>query len=201
MSKSITVIWGLFLFLLFSSVTSAQLVQLGLGGGLTDITAPSIYKGSVANADYGFSDNYHFTILAKFNIPFAPVTPAAFLDYHIIRGSGAYNDTSISTSLYILSFGAEGEYFIFPLPFLKPYLLADLSFNSFSQLELDIGNSSFVQLSHTNIGGAVGIGTEITFFPTIDFDVSAKYNLYNLTGRQAGEEMVRAITVNVVLLF
>ncbi|MGD1006246.1 MAG: outer membrane beta-barrel protein [Ignavibacteriaceae bacterium] len=200
MRKSIIFISGLFLFIIFSSVSSAQLVQLGLGGGLTDITAPSIYKGSVTNADFGFSDNYHFTIMAKFNIPLAPVIPAVFLDYHILRGGGTYNDTSISTSLYILSFGAEGEYFILPLPFIKPYILADLSCNSFSQLELDIGTGSYVQLSHTNLGGAIGIGAEITFLPKIDFDVSAKYNLYNLTGRQ-GEEIVRALTVNIVMLF
>jgi len=201
MRKLTTVILGLFLFILFSSVTSAQLIRLGLGGGLTDITAPSIYKGSVANANYGFSDNYHFTIMAKFNIPLAPITPAAFLDYHILRGSGTYADTAINTSLYILSFGAEGEFFVLPLPFVKPYILADLAYNSFSQLQLDIGSSSYVQSSHTNIGGALGIGTEITFLPKIDLDVSAKYNWYNLTGRINGQEAVNAFTVNVVLLF
>jgi hypothetical protein len=139
--------------------------------------------------------------MAKINIPFSPVTPAAFLDYHILRGSGTYNDTSVNTSLYILSFGAEAEYFLLPLPFVKPYILVDLSSNTFSQLELDIADNSYVQLSHTNIGGAVGIGTEIKFLPKIDFDISAKYNVYNLTGRLSGEEMVKALTINVVMLF
>ena len=201
MRKSIIFICGIFIFILFSSVSFARLIQLGLGGGLTDITSPSIFKGSIANADYGFSDNYHFTIMAKINIPFSPVTPAAFLDYHILRGSGTYNDTSVNTSLYILSFGAEAEYFLLPLPFVKPYILVDLSSNTFSQLELDIADNSYVQLSHTNIGGAVGIGTEIKFLPKIDFDISAKYNVYNLTGRLSGEEMVKALTINVVMLF
>ena len=141
MRKLATVILGLSLFILFSSVTSAQSIRLGLGGGLTDITAPSIYNGSVANANYGFSDNYHFTIMAKFNIPLVPITPAAFLDYHILRGSGNYADTAINTSLYILSFGAEGELFVLPLPFIKPYILVDLAYNSFSQLQLDIGSN------------------------------------------------------------
>jgi hypothetical protein len=201
MSKSLPVLWSLFVFILFSSISSAQLVQMGLGGGLTDITSPSLYNGSVSNADYGFTYNYHYTILAKFNIPFAPVIPVVYLDYHILRGSGIYDDTSISTSLYILSFGAEGQYFLFPLPFIKPYLLVDLSSNSFSQLELDIGSNSYVQESHTNIGAAIGIGSEITFIPKIDFDVNVKYNLYNLTGRQSGEELVKSLTINLILMF
>jgi hypothetical protein len=201
MRKSLLFIYTLFLFILISTVSFGQILQLGLGGGLTDITAPRIYNGSITDADYGFTNNYHFTIMAKFNIPLSPVTPAAFLDYHILRGSGTFNDTSVSTSLSILSFGAEGQYFILPLPFIKPYLLVDLAYNSFSQLQLNIGSDSYIQLSHSNIGGAIGIGTEITFIPKLDFDVSAKYNVYNLTGRQSGEEMVKAVTLNIVMLF
>jgi len=201
MRKLKTLILGLFLFFLLSTITSAQIVQLGLGGGLTELTSPSIYKGSISSADYGFSGNYHFTIMAKFNIPLAPVTPAAFLDYHILRGSGTYNDTAVSTSLSILSFGAEGQFYLLPLPFLKPYVLVDLSYNSFSQLQLNIGSDSYVQLSHTNIGGALGLGAVFTLLPKIDFDVSAKYNFYNLTGRVNGQEYVKAFTLNVIMLF
>jgi hypothetical protein len=201
MRKSIISIFGLFLFILFSSVSWAQIVKMGLGGGLTELTAPSQYKGNIANGDFGFTDNYHLTIMAKFNIPKAPISPAAFLDYHILRGSGSYSDTSVSTSLYILSFGAEGEYYVFHFPDFKPYILADLTYNNFSQLELDIGSDSYVQLSHSNFGGAIGIGTEVTLLPKIDFDVSAKFNVYNLTARQSGEEVIRAYTINIVLLF
>jgi hypothetical protein len=201
MRKSIILFFGLFAFILFSSVSSAQIFRLGLGGGLTEITAPSIYKGSIENADFGFTNNYHFTIIAKFNLPLAPISPAAFLDYHLLRGSGTYNDTAVSTSLSILSFGAEGAFYILPLPFVKPYILVDLSYNSFSQLQLDIGSDSYVQLSHSNIGGAIGIGGEFTVLPKIDIDVSAKYNFYNLMGRKSGEEMIKAFTFNVVLLF
>ena len=201
MRKSLLFIYSLFLFVTISSVSHAQLLQLGLGGGHTQIASPDLFKGSVSNADYGFTGNYHFTIMAKFNIPLAPVSPAAFLDYHILRGSGTFRDTAVSVSLSILSFGAEGQFSILPLPFVKPYILVDVAYNSFSQLQLDIGSSSFVQLSHTNIGGAIGIGTVITFLPKVDFDVSAKYNLYNLTNRLSGEEMIKAYTVNVVMLF
>ncbi|MDR3628635.1 MAG: outer membrane beta-barrel protein [Ignavibacteriaceae bacterium] len=201
MRKSIIFTSVLFLFMLFSTISSAQIVQFGLGGGLTQITTPKLYTGSVANADYGFNGNYHFTILTKFNIPMSKVTPEAFLDYHILRGSGSYQDTAVSTSLSILSVGAEGEYFLFQLPGFKPYVLADLSYNNFSQLQLDIGSNSYVQLSHSNIGGALGIGSEVTIMPKIDFDISAKFSYYNLTGRQSGDDVVRAFTLNIILLF
>jgi opacity protein-like surface antigen len=191
----------LFFFMLFSTISSAQIVRFGLGGGLTQITTPKLYTGSVENADYGFNSNYHFTILAKFDIPTSHVTPEAFLDYHILRGSGNYQDTAVSTSLSILSVGAEGEYFLFQLPGFKPYVLADLSYNSFSQLQLNIGSDSFVQLSHSNIGVALGIGSEVNLAPKIDFDISVKYSYYNLTGRQSGDDVVRAFTLNLILLF
>jgi opacity protein-like surface antigen len=202
MEKLRRIIYGLILVIAFSTVTSAQLVQLGLGGGLTSITSPSQFNGSIESGGFNFNDNYHFTIGAKFNIPLAPIIPMAFLDYHILRGSGSVAGSARNTSLSILSFGAEGEYFFLPLPFIKPYLLADIAYNSFGQLQYNIGSdSTFIQLSHTNFGVALGIGAEITILPKIDFDVSAKYNLFNLTARQSGEEILRAFTLNVVMLF
>jgi len=201
MRKSIIFSNLMIMFILFSSLTSAQIVQMGLGGGITQITTPKLFTDKVENTGYGFNGNYHFTILAKFNLPLSPVTPEAFLDYHILRGSGTFQDTAVSTSLSILSFGAEGEYYFLPLPYLKPYVLADLSYNSFSQLQLNIGSDSFVQLSHSNIGGALGLGTVISVLSKIDFDLSVKYNIYNLTGRQSGDEIVRALTINIVMLF
>jgi len=201
MRKSITFSSLLIMLFTFATLSSAQIVQMGLGGGLTQVTTPKLYTDKVENTGYGFNDNFHFTILAKFNIPTSVVTPEAFLDYHILRGTGTYQDTAISTSLSILSLGAEGEYYFLPLPNLKPYVLADLSYNSFSQLQLNIGSESFVQLSHSNIGGALGLGTVLSVLPKIDFDLSVKYNIYNLTGRQSGDEIVRAVTINIIMLF
>ncbi|MCL5031252.1 MAG: porin family protein [Bacteroidetes bacterium] len=191
-----------FLFFLFlSNIASAQLVRFGLGGGLTSLKSPDAFVNSIENNGLGFSNNYHLTAIVKFNFPLIPITPAAFIDYHILRGSGSRNSNNIETSLNIFSIGVEGELIIIPLPLVKPYVAADISYNKFGDLQETSQLGSGSQPGMTRYGGALGVGAEITALPSIDLDLSIKYQLFNLVGKDSNESNINGITLNLILLF
>ncbi len=190
----------LFFFLLLNNVTSAQLVRFGLGGGLTMIKSPAEYTNSVENNGLGFTNNYHLTAIAKLNFPLIPITPAVFIDYHVLRGSSS-NSSNIETSQNIFSFGAEGELSILPLPLVKPYAVLDISYNKFGDLQVTSPLGSGSVPGVTRYGGALGIGAEITALPSIDLDLSLKYQIFNLVGKDSGESNITALTLNLILLF
>ncbi len=79
-----------------------------------------------------------------------------------------------------------------------PYIALDLSFNSFGKLE---ANGTEIGNSFTRFGGGIGLGTEITIIPILDLDVYASYKMFNLIGKEDGEETVTALTLDVFVLF
>ncbi|MHB1686208.1 MAG: outer membrane beta-barrel protein [Ignavibacteriaceae bacterium] len=192
--------------LFFIQQANAQLFKIGVGGGLTSFQSPASYTNDLTisngNVDsYGFKSNYHVGVEAKFNLPLIPITPVAFIDYHVIKGSGTGDFTGYQTSLTIISIGAEAEFFILPLPFVHPYLALNVSENNFGKLETQAPNGATLDLpSKSRVGGGAGIGTEITI-PPVNFDLSLKYNVFNLVGKSAREENINAVTLNLMLLF
>ncbi len=200
--KNLSKFCFVFLFFLFlSNIASAQLVRFGLGGGLTMFKSPDSYTNSVENNGLGFSNSYHLTAIAKLNFPLIPITPAAFIDYHVLRGSGTFNSSSTETSQNIFSFGLEGEFSIIPLPLVKPYAVVDISYNKFGDLQVTSPLGSGSVPGMTRYGAALGVGAEITALPSIDLDLSLKYQMFNLVGKDSGEPSVNAITLNLILLF
>ncbi len=187
-------------FIILSSTSNAQIIRLGLGGGLTLIKSPDAFTNSIENNGLGFTNNYHVTLLAKLDLPLIPITPAAFIDYHILRGSGSKNSQSVTTSLNILSFGVEVQWIILPIPLVKPYVAADIAYNHFGQMEETSSQGTFQQSGMDRYGGAIGIGAIITALPVIDLDVSLKYHVLNLVGKDSGEDNINAITLNLILL-
>lgn len=196
----------IFFFLLFMQRTDAQLLKIGVGGGLTSFQSPALYANDISltngNVDaYGLKNNYHFGVEAKFNLPLFPITPIAFFDYHVMKGTGSGDYTGYQTSLSILSIGAEAEYFVMPLPFVHPYLAINISENNFGKLEIQApGGATLDSPTQSRIGGGIGIGTEITI-PPVNFDLSAKYNSFNLLGKSSGEQSVNVVSVSLMLLF
>ncbi len=191
----------LLFFLMISNIASAQLVQFGLGGGLTSLKSPDAFTNNIENNGLGFSSNYHLTAIVKLNFPLIPVTPAAFIDYHVLRGSGTRNSYNIETSLNIFSFGVQGELTIIPLPLLKPYVVAAISYNKFGELQETSQLGSGSQAGMTRYGGAIGVGAVVTALPSIDLDLSLKYQLFNAVGKDSNEDSINALTLNLILLF
>ncbi len=187
------------LFLSFES--NAQILRLGIGGGITSVQSPDFYKNSIANYGEGFTGSYHISAIGKLNLPLIPFTPAVYVDYHVFQGSGVQNGLSIESSLKIISIGAEGELTLLPLPLIKPYLAVDVAMNRFGNLEETANKGTrIVQNSGTRYGAGIGLGAEIGVIPSLPLDLSAKLQFLNLSGKSGGEQNVRVLTVTLLLL-
>ncbi len=203
--KYISVILFLFM-LLFIQSADAQLLKIGVGGGLLSLQSPNYYTNNISltngNVDaYGLKNNYQFGVEAKFNLPLFPITPVAFINYGILKGTGSGDYTGYQTSLSIFSIGAEAEYFALPFPFMRPYVALNISENNFGKLEIEAPSGATLDSpTLSRLGGGIGIGAEITI-PPVDFDLSAKYNVFNLVGKNSGEKSVNAFSVSLMLLF
>jgi hypothetical protein len=46
-----------------------------------------------------------------------------------------------------------------------------------------------------------GAGAEVSILPTINLDVFAGYNLFNIIGKDEGEETISAINLDIYLMF
>jgi opacity protein-like surface antigen len=118
-----------------------------------------------------------------------------------LRGSGSFKDTTvenIQTSLNIFTLGIEGEYILLPLPFVKPFILVDLLYNDYGELNITSGSNTYVQPSKSSTGYAVGIGATLTIIPAVDFDLSLKYNK---RGQDYSGNSVSDFTLNLVVIF
>ena len=192
----------LFAFIfLYTFTLKAQIIRMGIGGGLTTITSPSYYTDNISNGGFGFKDNYHLCVIAKLNLPLLPITPAIFIDYHYLNSSGQSDSGSVSYTQKIFSIGAEGEWYFLPLPLVKPYLLVNIAMNNFGELQKSVSNQLYGQSSYTRYGAGIGVGAVLSVIPSMDLDISAKYHFMNLIGKKSNEEKINAFTLNLVLLF
>ncbi len=195
-------LFALVLILILSSSSEAQLVKLGVGGGLTYLSNPDSLTKSISDGGLGFTSNYHFTVMAKFDIPLIPFTPGVFIDYHYLKGSGSYTGIgNINTEQHIFSLGIEGQYTLLPLPLVKPYAEVDIAYNHFGDLQISDPAAIYTQPGYNRYGAAIGVGAVITAIPSMNLDVSIKYSFMNLVGKDSGENSINATTLNLILLF
>ena len=188
------------------TLTNAQLFQLGAGGGLTQILAPERYTNSVSDGGLGFSTEWNAGVIAKLGLPLIPITPRAYFLYHSLSGSGEldpiyYGESNIEVTQSISEIGIGAQYNFLPLPAgIDPYIALDIACNIFSPIkegdDYEVPNSD-----GTRFGGGIGVGTEITIIPIIDVDVYASYKMFNLVGKDDGEETVTAFTLDAFILF
>ena len=199
LTKSVYLI--LLIFFSFTNLASAQLFQIGAGGGITQILAPDRYTNSVSDGGFGFSTEWNAGVIAKLGLPLIPLTPRAYFLYHSLSGDGE-SMTSTQNLEYTQSISELGvgvQYNFVPLPAgFDPYIALDIAYNSFSALEMD-GNE-IADTKANRFGGGIGLGTEITIIPILDFDVYASYKMFNLIGKEDDEESVTAFTVDVFVL-
>jgi hypothetical protein len=181
---------------LFAAESYAQGLKFGVGGGLSMVQTPDAYANDIADGGAGFSSEYHFGIKAKLSLPLVPVTPVAFLNYHLLSGEGESAIGNVESKQNILTVGVGVNYNLIPGP-LSPYAALDLQYNSFGDYE--IGSQTFAGNSRVGLG--VGAGVDFTLLPMLDFDVSAKYNMLNLFGKEGEEETIGIITLNLTVMF
>ena len=192
----------------FTSISSAQLVKVGVGGGLTQVLAPEIFTKDISDEGYGFSTEWNAGVIGKVDLPLIPFTPRAFVLYHNLAGSEEFETTGEEQSSIleyrqtIFEFGVGAQYNFIPAPLgFDPYLALDISFNSFGDFSKTNDISEEKTDGFNRFGGGIGVGTEISIIPVVNLDLYLSYKMFNLTGKEDGEKTVSAVTLDAFIIF
>jgi hypothetical protein len=183
----------IFIFILFTTVSFAQGLKFGIGGGISTISS--------GTSGLSYNSGYNIAAKAKLDIPLFPLTPVITIQYYILNGSYTFANFTGSTSQKIFSAGIGAEYSIIPGP-ISPYLAIDLGFNNIGDVKyvpsvLNQFTSPAISRTGLDIGG--GVELKIPFL--ITFDISAKYNMLNLWGKQGGEGSISTLNLDLMILF
>ncbi len=181
MKKTILVILGVML----SGTARAQApgvgsplnLDLGIGGGV------AMPVGTLSN-----NDNTGYQAGAKLRLHgFMPLNLEGAVTYNRL----AMKIGSESDVIWMASAGLE-----YPIPSLivKPYFVADVSFNS---LSTTAANAQ----SRSRVGAGFGAGVLFSVPAFGDIDASVKYQLLNVAGKDPNEETVSQIAATMSLMF
>ena len=188
--------------ILFSSDIFGQLVSIGVGGGLTQVTGPEGTTKAVSEGGLGYSSEYNFGAIGKVDLPLVPITPRAFIIYHKFNGDGTFNGEQIENSQSILSLGVGASYNFIPVPAgVDPYVALDIMFNSFGDFTQKVGGVETKYSGNSRTGLGIGVGAEVSLLPKINVDVSASYRMFNLIGKDSGEETLSAVNLDLFFMF
>ena len=209
MRLSHTVIIPFLILFVFTSISTAQLVKVGVGGGITQVTGPKSITDDVSEAGLGFSTEWNLGLVGKVDLPLIPITPRGYFLYHSFSGSGdimilekAAADNNVEYSQSVLEIGVGAQYNFIPAPLgFDPYLALDISFNSFGDFKTNYFGSETKEAGFTRFGGGIGIGTEISIVPVVNLDLYLSYKMLNLIGKEDGEETISAVTLDAFIIF
>ncbi len=102
----------------------------------------------------------------------------------------------------ILEIGAGLQYNFIPLPAgFDPYIALDLGYTSIGKLSANDSEDIPFNEVESRFGGGIGVGTEVTIIPLINLDLYLSYKMFNLTGKDDGEETISAVTLDAFILF
>lgn len=152
-------------------------LDLGIGGGI------SMPMGTLRD-----TNNTGFHVGAKARLyGFMPLNVVGSVNYHRLANKvGSESDV-------IWMAGAGLEYPI-PSVMVKPYLGADVLFNSLS-------NTAAGSSSRSRFGAGFGVGVSFSIPAFGNIDASVKYQLLNLVGKDTGEDTKSQIAANISLMF
>lgn len=188
--------------ILFNSDIFGQLVSIGVGGGLTQVTGAEMYSNKVSDRGYGYSTEYNFGAIGKVDLPLVPVTPRAFALYHKFKGDGTFNSEEREYSQSILSLGVGASYNFIPVPAgVDPYVALDIMFNSFGDFTQKINGNETKNSGNSRTGLGIGVGAEVSLLPKVNVDVSASYRMFNLIGKETGEKTLSAVNLDLFFMF
>ncbi len=91
MKKNYIIAFAVMLLLLLPTFTSAQLVKIGAGGGITQVLGPESLTNEITTSDgwggAGFSTEWNIGLIGKVDLPLLPITPRGFIIYHSFSAS------------------------------------------------------------------------------------------------------------------
>lgn len=188
-----------FVFLLFLLVFNyhssyAQIsIKLGPTVGLTSPTVD--YSGDTkdfyAGTKYGMRSGINFGVMGK--VVLGPLNGRVSISYASLDNSGTGNPSQpnstleVKNSLFMFTLGTEFAFGI-PASPVKPYGGIDILFSSISgsfkfqgTSNVNSNENSIQSSSRTGLG--FSIGSEVAFGRSFTLDLSLRYNLINLFGK------------------
>jgi hypothetical protein len=202
--KRFKIVLATFLILfVFTSISTAQLVKLGVGGGITQVLAPDALTKKVSEEGLGYSTEWNFGIVGKVDLPLIPITPRAFIIDHMFSGKGTNElsqDVEYSQSVFEYGVGAQYNFIPTPVGF-DPYLALDLSFSTFGDFTQKVNGVENKSSGVSRFGGGIGLGSEITIVPVVNLDLYLCYKMFNLAGKDDGEDTISAVTLDAFITF
>ena len=191
------------IILLFVSASNAQSLKIGVGGGVTQLLSPSAVTNKVSEGGLGFTTEWNIGAMGKLDLPIIPITPRAFLLYHMFSGNGTDAlSQDIENSQSIFEYGVGAQYNFIPVPLgFNPYVALDLSFSNFGDFTQKVDGVENKTSGVTRFGGGIGLGSEVTLVPLVNLDVYLCYKIFNLTGKDEGEDTISAATLDVFVNF
>ncbi|NNL21234.1 MAG: outer membrane beta-barrel protein [Ignavibacteriaceae bacterium] len=206
-----TIVLSLLLLFFVPSISYSQIFKLGVGGGLTQVLAPEELTKDVSEGGLGFSTNWNLGLVAKIDIPMVPITPRGFLFYHSLSGSGnvetlgkgmSISSAKLENTQSIFEFGVGAQYNFIPVPAgIDPYIALDIAMNSFGDLKQTLANLENKSNGETRFGGGIGLGAEVSIVPVVNVDLMLSYKLFNLIGKDDGEDTISALTLDAFVIF
>lgn len=205
MKKALTLITILFVFV---GISNAQGISFGATGGLTMVSGPDELTNDISDGGAGFSSAPHFGVKGRFSLPLIPLAITGQVLYTKFTGEGNTTvmgiNAAVETESSLLIFGVGAEYNFVPGP-ISPYAAFDIFYansGDFKYTATAMGTTSeqtFDGENRTGIG--LGAGLKIGIIPLIDIDVSAKYNINNLIGKEDGEDTFSTINLSASVFF
>jgi outer membrane autotransporter protein len=196
--------------LLLPNFTNAQLVKIGVGGGITQVLGPESLTDEISTAEdwggAGFSTEWNAGLIGKVDLPLIPITPRGFIIYHSFAASKEFPEIEVNpkieTNQTILEIGLGAQYNFIPAPLgFDPYIALDISLNTFGDYTTNVNGEEFITDGFSRFGGGIGVGTEISIIPVVNLDLYLSYKMLNLTGKEDGEETVSAVTLDAFIIF
>lgn len=166
-------------------------------GPMVGLTSPTVdYSGDAkdfyAGTKYGMRSGLNYGVMAK--ILFGPIKGRVSVSYASLENSGPTGESNgsveIKNNLFMFTFGTELMFGV-PASPVKPFAGIDLLISSISgefnfsgstPHGLTGGTTNISSSSRTGLGFA--IGSEISFGKTFIMDLSLRYNLINLFGKE-----------------
>lgn len=186
----------LFILALNFSAAYSQLIGIKLGPiiGLTSPT--SDYAGNTEDfyngTKYGLKSGVGFGAMGKINI--GPIGGRLSVVYSSISNDGVadadFPNSSLEISNSLLTFTLGTEFGInIPFTPVRPYAGIDVLFSSISGTfnyqgtqHVSSGENEIASSSRTGLG--LAFGSEVTFGKTVTMDISIRYNMINLFGKE-----------------
>lgn len=212
MKKSHIVSFIAVFLLLFPALASAQLIKIGAGGGITQVLGPESLTDEISTAEdwggAGFATEWNIGLIGKVDLPLIPITPRVFINYHSFSASKEFPEIEdgvnpkIETNQTILEIGLGAQYNFIPAPLgFDPYIALDISLNTFGNYTTNVNGEEFTTDGFNRFGGGIGVGTEISIIPVVNLDLYLSYKMFNLTGKEEGEETISAVTLDAFIIF